>query len=140
MKKIILTIAAGASIFGLAACATTQDAQLTTSDDNRPTAVDVMKNGGTYEYIKPTGPIYANSSTELAKKYVGRHVDELPEATEATKAVQDPNEVVCKVVKRTHTRLREKKVCAPRKEWDLFKLQAKEVMRSKQITRAGGDR
>lgn len=105
----------------------------------KPTAVDVMKNGGTYEYTKPTGPIYANSSAELAERFVGRHVDELPEATAETKAVQDPNEVVCKVVKQTKTRLRKKKICAPKKEWDMYKAEASRTMKQKQITRRAGD-
>lgn len=128
----------------LAACATTADQNKTLAasspvDASKPTAVDVMRSGGTYEFVKPTEPIYANSSAELAEKYVGRHVDELPEAQSSTKAVQDKNEVVCKVVHRTHTRLREKKVCAPRKEWDLYKSQAQDVMRQKQITRRASD-
>ena len=138
MKKAsILTTAA--LILSLGGCATSQVTDSTLTADNSPTAVDVMKNGGTYEYSKSQGPVYANSSAELAARYVGRHVDELPEATSSTKAVQDPNEVVCQVVKRTHTRLREKKVCAPKKEWDLYKSQAQDVMRTKQITRQQGD-
>lgn len=139
MKRTLLTLTAAASILGLAACATTEDSTQLAEKDTRPTAVHVMKHGGTYEYSKPNAPIYANSSAELAEKFVGRHVDELPEATSSTKAVQDPNEVVCKVVKRTHTRLREKKVCAPKKEWDVYKSAAQDVMRQKQITRRQGD-
>ena len=139
MTKTLLTIAAAATLLGLGACATAQNSTQMAENDARPTAVHVMKHGGTYEYTKPTGPVYANSSAELAEKFVGRHVDELPEVTSSTKAVQDPNEVVCKVVGRTHTRLREKKVCAPKKEWDMYKSQAQDVMRQKQITRMQGD-
>ena len=139
MKKIY-ALATSTLILSLAACATSSDPSVTkTAMNTSPTAVDVMKNGGTYEYVKPDGPIYANSSAELAKRYVGRHVDELPEATSSSKAVQDGNEVVCKVVKQTRTRLREKKICAPRKEWDSYKSAAKDVMRQKQITRRETD-
>jgi hypothetical protein len=138
MKKIYV-LTATTLVLALAGCATSQVTPSTLTADNSPTAVDVMRNGGTYKFVKPTEPIYANSSAELAKRYVGRHIDELPEATSATKAVQDPNEVVCKVVKRTHTRLRAKTICAPKKEWDLYKTQAQDTMRQKQITRFSGD-
>lgn len=144
MKKIVFTFSAMTALSLLAACATSADPEKTLAassqvDDSKPTAIDVMRSGGTYEFAKPTEPIYANSSAELAEKYVGRHVDELPEAVSSSKAVQDPNEVVCQVVKRTHTRLRAKKVCAPRKEWDAYKSAAKDVLRTKQITRRSGD-
>lgn len=144
MKKSVLTISAMTAFSLLAACATTTDQNKTLAasspvEADKPTAVDVMRSGGTYEFVKPTEPIYANSSAELAEKYVGRHIDELPEADNTYKAVQDPNEVVCQIVKRTHTRLRAKKVCAPRKEWDAYRQAAKELARTKQITRLSGD-
>lgn len=144
MKRSIPHVALTLSVIALTACATTVDDSKTLEassqvDPNAPTAVDVMKNGGTYEYRKPDAPIYANSSAELAERYVGRHVDELPEAEESTKAVQDKNEVVCKVVGRTHTRLRKKKVCAPKKEWDAMKAAAQDLTRTKQVTRRVGD-
>lgn len=125
------------SFLFLSACATAP--QSSTDEAKKPTALDVMRNGGTYTYTKPTEPIYANSSAELAERFVGRHIDELPEAESSTKAVQDGNEVVCKVVGRTHTRLRKKKVCAPKKEWDLQKAKAQELARTKQVTRHSGD-
>lgn len=128
---------AATSFLFLSACATAP--QSSTDEAKKPTALDVMKNGGTYTYTKPTEPIYANSSAELAERFVGRHIDELPEAESSTKAVQDGNEVVCKVVGRTHTRLRKKKVCAPKKEWDLQKAKAQELARTKQVTRRSGD-
>ncbi len=140
MTHTFLKAAAFSAILALGACATSSTPTSEADFASEKTAYDVMKEGGTYEYTKPSEPIYANSSAELAERYVGRHIDELPEASSSVKAVQDGNEVVCKVVQRTHTRLREKKVCAPRKEWDLYKLQAKELARDKQITRAGGDR
>lgn len=144
MKQTLLIFTTSAAILALSACASTSTpSQLAANsqlDPNRPTAVDVMKSGGTYEYVKPTEPLYANSSAELAKQFVGRHKDELPEATESTKAVADANLVICRVVKRTHTRLRAKKVCAPKKEWDAYKQAAQDTVRQKQITRRGGDR
>lgn len=122
-----------ATAFALSACATAP--QSSTKEVRKPTAVDVMKNGGIYTYTKPTEPIYANSSAELAERFVGRHVDELPDAQSSTKAVQNGNEVVCKVVGRTHTRLRKKKICATKKESDLQKLKAKELMREQGVVR-----
>ena len=143
MKQLLSHTIAISTFVLLSACATTADEKTLAAsspvDENSPTAVDVMKTGGTYEFVKPTEPIYANSSAELTERYVGRHVDELPEATSSTKAVQDKNEVVCKVVERTHTRLRKKKVCAPKKEWDAYKDAAQEVMRDKQVTRFEGN-
>lgn len=141
MRKQTLTLGLSAvALIIMSACAT---APQTSTDEakieaKKPTAVDVMRNGGTYTYTKPTEPIYANSSAELAERFVGRHIDELPEAQSSTKAVQNGDEVICKVVGRTHTRLRKKKVCAPKKEWDLQKAKAQEVARTKQITRRSG--
>lgn len=138
MKKFY-ALTAAACVITLSACATSSVTETSFKADNSPTAVDVMKNGGTYTYVKADGPIYANSSAELAERFVGRHIDELPESVSSTKAVQDGNEVICRTEKRTHTRLRAKKVCAPRKEWDLHKDKAREMLRTKQITRRGGD-
>ncbi|MGJ8562665.1 MAG: hypothetical protein ACSHXY_03835 [Alphaproteobacteria bacterium] len=135
---LTLGLTAAASLLMLTACATAPTST-STADVKKPTAVDVMKSGGTYEYTKPTGPIYANSSSELAEKFVGRHVDELPETETSTKSVQNRNEVVCKEVSRTSSRLRSKKICAPRKEWDLYKSSAQNLTRSMQITRREGD-
>jgi hypothetical protein len=121
----------------MSACASTSMPE--TQEASKPTAVDVMQNGGTYTYTKPKEPIYANSTKELQDQFMGRHIDELPEATTAHKAVQDPNEVVCEVVKRTSSRLRAKKVCAPRKEWDRHRAEARRLASQKQITRRVGD-
>lgn len=135
MKKLTVTLM-GAAL--LAACATTADektlAQSSMVDPDSPTAHDVMKSGGTYEYRKEKGDIYANSSAELQERYQGRHIDELPDAESSRKAVDNKNRVICKEVKRTHTRLRTKKVCAPRKEWDDHKAQAQKLTRDHQIT------
>lgn len=141
MNKMALPFSMFVAVTVLTACATTDTKKTLAASSpvnvSSPTATDVMQTGGTYEFVKPEAPIYANSSAELAERYVGRHVDELPEATSSRKAVQDKNEVVCKVIGRTHTRLRKKKVCAPRKEWDLHEAKAEELMRTKQITRRG---
>ncbi len=141
MKQLTLTMLGAAIIF--AGCATTADEATldasSTVDPNSPTAHDVMKTGGTYEYRKPTGAIYANSSAELAERYAGRHIDELPEAESSRKAVDNMNRVICKEVSRTHTRLRTKKVCATRKEWDEHKSQAVRLTRDHQITSRAGD-
>ena len=79
--KRIYALTTATLILSLTGCATSGVTESTLMADNSPTAVDVMKNGGTYTYTKSEGPIYANSSAELAERFVGRHVDELPEAT-----------------------------------------------------------
>ena len=109
---------------------------------SKKTAVEAMRDGGTYRYVDArdrSEPMKATSSAALQKHFMGRHIDELPEATTTRKAVQDPNEVVCEVVERTHTRLRAKKVCATRQEWDRHRDVAKEITRNKQTVGFEGD-
>ncbi len=127
----ILKLTAGAAVIAMmvSGCATTE-----TSAANAE-----MKSAVVETTPQDKNKIYANSSAELAERFVGRHVDELPDAESSTKAVQDGNEVVCKVVERTHTRLRKKKVCAPRKEWDLYKTEAARTTRDMQVTRRQSD-
>lgn len=93
----------------------------------------------TQETAKTSEPMRANSTTELKKKYMGKHIDELPETTSSTKAVQDGDIVVCKKIKKTGSRLGSRKVCAPKKEWDRQKQEAKNMMRDKQTARRIGD-
>lgn len=127
----ILKFTAGIAVVAMmvSGCATTE----------RSPAKAGMKMAATESAPRDKNKIYANSSAELAEQFVGRHVDELPDAESSTKAVQDGDEVVCKVVERTHTRLRKKKVCAPRKEWDLYKTEATRTTRDMQVTRRQGD-
>ena len=79
MTHTVFKVSAIAAMFALSACATSTTLPSSDADFiSEKTAHDVMKEGGTYEYQKPSEPVYANSSADLAKQYVGRHVYELP--------------------------------------------------------------
>ncbi|MGB0908464.1 MAG: hypothetical protein ACPGVT_13305 [Maricaulaceae bacterium] len=81
----------------------------------------------------------ANSTAELKKKYDGKHIDSLPEVEESTKAVDNPDRVVCKKITKLGSRLKKRKVCATKKEWDRMKDNSVNSMRSMQLRRQGGD-
>lgn len=84
-------------------------------------------------------PLTANSTASLKKEFMGKHVDELPEIERSNKAVDNPDRVICKEIERLGSRLRKRKVCATKKEWDQSKSGSVNAMRQMQTTR-GGDR
>lgn len=86
-----------------------------------------------------SAPLTANSSGALKKEYMGKHVDELPEVESSTKAVDNPDRIVCKEIKKTGSRLRKRKVCATKKEWDNLKDSSARAVRQMQLTRARSD-
>lgn len=88
---------------------------------------------------KTAEPLTANSTAELKKKFQGKHIDQLPEAEEATKAVDNPDRVVCKKIDKLGTRLRKRKVCATKKEWDMMKTNSVNAVRQMQVTRNAVD-
>lgn len=88
---------------------------------------------------KTAEPLTANSTAELKKNFQGKHIDELPDAEESTKAVDNPDRVVCKKIEKLGSRLRKRKVCATKKEWDQMKNGSVNAVRQMQLTR-GGDR
>lgn len=84
-------------------------------------------------------PLTANSTASLKKEFQGKHIDQLPDAEEATKAVDNPDRVVCKKIERLGSRLRKRKVCATKKEWDMMKTNSVNAVRQMQVTRARTD-
>ncbi len=81
----------------------------------------------------------ANSTSQLQREMVGKHIDTLPEAEESTKAVDNPDRIVCKKIARMGTRLRKRKVCATKKEWDQMKSDTVRGVRGMQLTRGRSD-
>jgi len=63
----------------------------------------------------------------------------LPEAEESTKAVDNPDRIVCKKIERLGSRLRKRKVCATKKEWDQAKTNSVNAVRTMQLTRGRSD-
>lgn len=81
----------------------------------------------------------ANSSMALSKEFTGKHIDELPDVETSTKAVDNPDRVICKEIEKTGSRLRKRKVCATKKEWDYAKTQTVNAVRLMQVRRGAGD-
>ncbi len=81
----------------------------------------------------------ANSTSQLQREMIGKHIDTLPEVESSTKAVDNPDRVVCKKIDRMGTRLRKRKVCATKKEWDQMKNDARLGVRGMQLTRGRSD-
>ncbi len=86
-----------------------------------------------------TQEMTANSTSQFQREMVGKHIDQLPEAEESTKAVDNPDRIVCKKIARMGTRLRKRKVCATKKEWDQMKTDTTRAVRGMQLTRARSD-
>ena len=82
-------------------------------------------------------PLTANSTAELKKNFQGKHIDQLPDAEESTKAVDNPDRVVCKKIDKLGSRIKKRKVCATKKEWDMMKTNSVNAVRQMQVTRAG---
>ena len=88
---------------------------------------------------KVSQPLTANSTGEFQRKMLGKHIDLLPEAEESTKAVDNPDRIVCKKIERLGSRLRKRKVCATKKEWDQAKSDTVRAVRTMQLTRGKGN-
>lgn len=83
--------------------------------------------------------ITANSGGQVQRAFHGQHIDTLPDEESSTKAIDDPNRIVCQRVAQIGSRLRKRKVCATKKEWDLMKTQTVNTVRQMQVTRATTD-
>jgi len=84
-------------------------------------------------------PMTANSTGQLQREMTGMHVDMLPETEESTKAVDNPDRIVCKKIERLGSRLKKRKVCATKKEWDQAKTNSVNAVRQMQLTRGRSD-
>jgi len=84
-------------------------------------------------------PLTANSTGQFQREMVGKHIDLLPEAEESTKAVDNPDRIICKKITKIGSRLNKRKVCATKKEWDRSKANASNAVRQMQLTRGVSD-
>ena len=88
---------------------------------------------------KSTLQITANSTGQVQRAYTGLHVDNLPDEEESTKAVDNPDRIVCKKIETLGSRIKKRKVCATKKEWDRAKTETVNAVRQMQVTRGVSD-
>ena len=88
---------------------------------------------------KSTLQITANSTGQVQRAMTGMHIDNLPDEEESTKAVDNPNRIVCKKIEKLGSRLKKRKVCATKKEWDQAKSNTVNAVRQMQLTRGTSD-
>jgi hypothetical protein len=88
---------------------------------------------------KSTLQITANSTGQVQRAMTGMHIDNLPDTEESTKAVDNPNRIVCKKIEKLGSRLKKRKVCATKKEWDMAKTNTVNAVRQMQLTRGRSD-
>jgi len=121
MSKLLSTLALSVILCSTASLASADD-----KNTNKKTAK-----------VTTAKPVTANSTSQFQREMVGKHIDNLPEAEESTKAVDNPDRIVCKKIETIGSRLKKRKVCATKKEWDQKKTDSVNAVRQMQLTRGG---